>query len=286
MTGQAAGTTPLWAAVAALLAAAVVVVLPTRSSRQRRFSLFGAVESANGTRSRIPTVETLRHVVTAAPRAVDRVAQKQAAPAFTAAVGAAFGLLTGGPVAAVVVAVYTALLTHAAGRRAANRIQARRRAEDLDQLCALAADLRAGLPPAAAYGAGLDSGTGPSAVRAVAAIRLAEQTGAPLADLVERVEADARALDRAVRAAAAQAAGARATAWLLAVLPAGAIALGYGIGVDPLHVLLRTPIGAVCAMCSVLLQVAGLVWTDRLVNAPARGLDAVSQVTRPVGVAS
>jgi tight adherence protein B len=100
--------------------------------------------------------------------------------------------------------------------------------------------------------------------------RLAEQTGAPAADLVARIEADARAGDRSRATAAAQAAGARATALLLAALPAGGIALGYGIGVNPLQVLLHTPLGAVCAALAVLLQCAGLLWADRLANGPGR----------------
>jgi tight adherence protein B len=100
--------------------------------------------------------------------------------------------------------------------------------------------------------------------------RLAEQTGAPAADLVERIEADARGADRAKASAAAQAAGAKATALLLAALPLGGIALGYGIGADPLHVLLRTPLGGACAATAVLLQCAGLLWADRLANGPTR----------------
>jgi tight adherence protein B len=94
--------------------------------------------------------------------------------------------------------------------------------------------------------------------------RLADQTGAPLADLLERVEADARALDRIRAVAAAQAAGTRATAWLLAALPAGGIALGYAIGADPLRVLLHTPLGAGCACGAIALQFAGLAWAGRI----------------------
>jgi tight adherence protein B len=94
--------------------------------------------------------------------------------------------------------------------------------------------------------------------------RLADQTGAPLADLLERVEADARALDRIRALAAAQSAGTRATAWLLAALPAGGIALGYGIGADPLRVLLHTPLGAGCACGAIALQLAGLAWAGRI----------------------
>jgi tight adherence protein B len=93
---------------------------------------------------------------------------------------------------------------------------------------------------------------------------LAERTGAPLAELVERIEADARAMDRALASAAAQAAGVRATARLLTGLPVGGIALGYGIGVDPLDVLLHTPVGAGCAVAAIGLQLAGLLWSERL----------------------
>lgn len=99
---------------------------------------------------------------------------------------------------------------------------------------------------------------------ASAAVELAEKTGAPLADLLERIEADARTTDRGLAAAAAQAAGARATALLLAALPLGGIALGYGIGADPVDVLLHTPIGAGCAFVAIVLQIVGLVWADRL----------------------
>jgi tight adherence protein B len=98
---------------------------------------------------------------------------------------------------------------------------------------------------------------------------LAEQTGAPLADVIERIEADARSADRARAAVAAQSAGSRATAWLLAGLPAGGIALGYAIGADPLAVLLHTPIGAACAAGAVGLQLAGLGVAGRIVRPPA-----------------
>jgi tight adherence protein B len=100
--------------------------------------------------------------------------------------------------------------------------------------------------------------------------RLAEQTGAPAADLVDRIEADARAADRARASAAAQAAGAQATALLLAALPLGGIALGFAIGADPLQVLLHTSLGAACAGSALLLQCAGLAWADRLTNGPVR----------------
>ena len=100
--------------------------------------------------------------------------------------------------------------------------------------------------------------------------RLAERTGAPAAELVERIEADARAADRAHASAAAQAAGAQATALLLAGLPLGGIALGYGIGVAPLQILFHTALGGACAVGAALLQTVGLLWADRLAVGPTR----------------
>ncbi|PWR15185.1 hypothetical protein DKT69_12325 [Micromonospora sicca] len=117
-----------------------------------------------------------------------------------------------------------------------------------------------------------DRPDGPARVAelARAAVRLADRTGAPLAELLERIEADARAADRGLAAAAAQAAGARATAWLLAALPLGGIGLGYAIGVDPVAVLLHTPVGGASAVAAVGLQVGGLLWAERLGAAPGR----------------
>lgn len=212
--------------------------------------------------------------------------------------GAATGWIVAGPVAGLVLAAYGALGARAAVRRAGRRRAVAARSRSLDNLNALAADLRAGLAigPLGAVSTTAGSATGAGATQrfssgvaagddaaqshelfdprlaelTTAVWRLAEQTGAPAADLVERIEADARAGDRSRAMAAAQAAGAQATALLLAALPIGGIALGYGIDVDPLQVLLHTPMGAACAIGAVLLQCGGLLWADRLVNGPTR----------------
>ncbi|MEU8240600.1 hypothetical protein AB0C07_20345 [Actinoplanes missouriensis] len=179
-------------------------------------------------------------------------------------------LLAGGPVGAVITAIYAALGAGEWTRRDRRKRASAARAAELDRLGALVADLRAGLPPVAAAGSPDYSVGGAGRIRElVAAVwRLAEQTGAPAADLLDRIESDARSAGRATATAAAQAAGAQATALLLAGLPLGGIGLGYAIGADPLAVLLRTPIGAACALTAVLLQVAGLRWSQRLVDGP------------------
>ncbi|MFU8851688.1 type II secretion system F family protein [Micromonospora sp. SL1-18] len=181
-------------------------------------------------------------------------------------VGGGTGAVLGGPVAAAVLAAYGVLAVRAVRRRRARQLADRARRHELDQLCDLAAGLRAGLPVG---GAAVD---GPHRIARLtrAAVRLADRTGAPLAELLERVEADARAADRGLAAAAAQAAGSRATAWLLAALPLGGIGLGYAIGVDPVAVLLHTTIGGGSALAAVALQIGGLLWAERLGAAPGR----------------
>lgn len=186
--------------------------------------------------------------------------------------GGGVGAVVGGPVAAVAMAGYGTLAVRAALRWRVNRSAERDRRRGLDQLCGLAADLRAGLPVPRAFEVAAVERDGASRLHQLtsAAVRLADRTGAPLAELVERIEADARATDRGLAAAAAQAAGARATAWLLAALPIGGIGLGYGIGVDPLAVLLHSTVGGACAVVAVALQVVGLLWAERLGATPGR----------------
>lgn len=243
-------------------------VLPRRSAG--RYAARHATDeqhlAPHGARAQpVPLTPVRSLAAVRSPRAVGR-GFVSASPRRTAAVVAllagAVGVLVGGMVAALALAVYGGTLTYWAARRrlVVRADQAHRR--QLDELCALAADLRAGLPPPAIVLP--TASTGRLARLTRSAVRLAERTGAPLADLVERIEADARAMDRGLAAAEAQAAGARATAALLAGLPLGGIALGYGIGVDPLRILLHTPLGAGCAVGAIVLQLAGLAWAARL----------------------
>jgi tight adherence protein B len=249
--------------VVCLAAGAVVVGWPGGAVARRRLRTPEVGSSGGGVRVGV-LVGLLGEAVERRPRRV---------LLYAIAVACALGVAVGGTVAGVVAAVYAWLLGRALIRRDAARRAALARAEALDELAALAADLRAGLPPAAARsfhsGASIPGSSAGSAVGRIAQLtasvwQLAEETGAPAADLVERIEADARAADRAAASAAAQAAGAQATAMLLAALPLGGIGLGLAIGADPVHVLLRTPLGAGCAVVAVLLQAGGLLWADRL----------------------
>jgi tight adherence protein B len=192
-----------------------------------------------------------------------------------AALAAAVAGLLGGPVAAAIALGYALIGLRAARRAVTEKAVTAARTGALDVIGGLAADLRAGVAPAAAVEAArlALSGCGPDpAVRRAlgrlrAACEVSERLGAPLADLLDRVESDLRGVERARTAVAAQTTGARASAALLALLPVAGVGLGYAMGARPDHALLHTPTGAACALGALLLQYAGLSWTGRLCRA-------------------
>jgi tight adherence protein B len=102
-----------------------------------------------------------------------------------------------------------------------------------------------------------------------AALVVADRTGAPVAEVLDRLDADLRATARLRTAAVAQAAGSRASAWLLAVLPLAGLALGPTVGADSARIILHTPLGAGCVGAALVLQLAGLAWSFRLARGAA-----------------
>ncbi|WP_460461259.1 type II secretion system F family protein, partial [Angustibacter peucedani] len=97
--------------------------------------------------------------------------------------------------------------------------------------------------------------------------RLADRTGAPLADLLDGAAAAARD-DRAVAGEVEVAlAGPRATVRLLTALPLGGLALGQLMGAHPVLVLLGTTPGRACAVLGAGLLLVGRSWMRRLVSA-------------------
>lgn len=220
--------------------------------------------------------------------------------ALAAAAGAALGLSTAGPVAALVGASYAGFVTYLLFRRRAARRAAQIRSETLDAVTALADDLRAGLTPVGALShvwprligvdapptesivpadppAVLDADREPARAditrRLAVSWRLAGTTGAPLAALLDRLQTELIERERLRRTAAAQTAGNRVTAAMLALLPLAGIGLGYAIGADPLNMLWHTAIGAGCAVVALSLQGAGVAWTLRLTR-PEPGVRA------------
>jgi tight adherence protein B len=101
--------------------------------------------------------------------------------------------------------------------------------------------------------------------------RVAVDQGAGLADGLDRLDGALRA-ERDQRAdLRAQLSGARATALLLAALPALGLLLGSAMGADPLRVLLHSGAGLGCLVVGAVFEGAGMWWSARIV----RGAEAV-----------
>lgn len=93
---------------------------------------------------------------------------------------------------------------------------------------------------------------------------LAERTGASMTAALDGVVERQAAASAVAELVAAELAAPRATGRLLAVLPLAGLALGYGVGGDPLSFLLGSPIGWAGLSGGVVLACAGVLWTDWL----------------------
>ncbi len=218
---------------------------------------------------------------------------------LVAVAGAVAGGLAGGLVAAFAAGAWCGIGARAVARRTQARAEAAANQAGLDAVAGLADDLRAGrtaqqalaaatatiepavdeparqtlLAVAAAASSGAELPAALAAVRhpglapifaRLAAVWRLSDAGVPLAELLDSLEAELRAYRRASERAAAQLAAARTTATLLAGLPLVGFALGGALGVDPLAIVLHTVPGGACAVLAIVLQLAGLAWTERL----------------------
>lgn len=172
---------------------------------------------------------------------------------------------------------------------------ASRRSQVIEACDVLAADLSAGRPPrdalegaalicadlqiaaAAAKLGGEVAGAldlaaespGAEGLRALGASwRVADESGAAFATIVQRLADSLRADETLRRHVAANLAGTRSTARLLAGLPLFGTALGYAIGANPIAFLTGTPLGWLCLTLGLALATLGLLWTDRLSTPP------------------
>lgn len=325
---------PTAAALIAVLALSVLLVIATvklarrRHRSRRRLQRFATSPVRAGSPAAGPERQAAERGLR---RLTNAVALRLAVPgrprriviAVAALAAAAIAWLVAGPVAALAAAGYLATGATIALRLQDTRHADRSRAEAMEAVTALSADLRAGLPPTTALAAAWPSLSGvagagvagpgvagPVAGRARAAQgrpvghrdpegrpvvvvtdpvgmlrgideparaavvsrlatawRLAESSGVPLADILERLDTEFRDRELVRLRTAAQVAGARVTTVLLAALPAAGLLLGAAIGAHPLQVLLHTPAGAACAVGAMLLQLLGVLWSARLSRA-------------------
>ena len=106
---------------------------------------------------------------------------------------------------------------------------------------------------------------GAEGLRAVAACwDVALGSGAAMSPALALLVRGLRAEQAHRQEVAAMLAGPRATARLLAVLPGAGILMGIGLGVDPLALLIGTPVGAALLAAGGGLLLIGLAWTERL----------------------
>ena len=183
------------------------------------------------------------------------------------------------------------LATVVSRRRRAQAARLVREAKLLEACELLAADLRAGLTPevalaraaldwpelsavasAAELGADVPAGMrdlalspGCAELRLVAGSwQVAQRSGSALAEGMTRVAGRLRQFRASRAVVRSELASARATAQLLAVLPAFSWLMGAGMGGDPLSFLLGSPWGLACLTFGLGLDLLGLWWIDRI----------------------
>ncbi|GEK20095.1 type II secretion protein F [Cellulomonas xylanilytica] len=123
------------------------------------------------------------------------------------------------------------------------------------------------------FGGRSDDG-GVQRVHAVlAAARLSDDLGAPLAGVLERIASAVAADEEADGERRAALAGPRSTAQVLAWLPLLGVALGALLGADPVAVVLSGGIGTASAVLGAVLLLLGRWWTAALLARAGRAGD-------------
>ena len=208
-----------------------------------------------------------------------------------------------GPGGAAAAATVAALSTHRLRSARAARRQAVERAELVDAIGLLVAELRVGAHPAAAadaaaagdrsvhrvlrsVAAGAQLGAevplllhryavaepaiADGLARLASAWELADRHGIALAELVEAVRVDLDARVRIGNELRAQLAGPRASAVILGVLPLLGVLLGEAVGAGPVRVLVDTGLGQALLVLGTALACAGTAWSDRIITGAVR----------------
>ena len=114
----------------------------------------------------------------------------------------------------------------------------------------------------------------------LAATRLADELGAPLAGVLERIAFAVAADEEADGERRAALAGPRSTAQVLAWLPLLGVALGALLGADPVAVVLSGGLGTASAVLGVTMLLLGRWWTAALLTRAGRAGDERTSTTR------
>jgi tight adherence protein B len=205
-----------------------------------------------------------------------------------------------GPVAAAVAGGLTVLGRAALRARRVAAARTQEQASAAEALVVLVGELRAGRAPvdalrraaavavgpvgealaggatAGAFGASVpdalvapaERSVVPETLRGLAACwGVCQGTGSSLASAVEQLEEGLVQERRTQQEVDAELAGPRSTALLLTVLPVVGLLMGAGMGAHPVDVLLHTTLGNGCLVAGVLLDLAGIWWTGRILAA-------------------
>lgn len=118
-----------------------------------------------------------------------------------------------------------------------------------------------------------DPGHGQRVRAVVAAARLSDELGAPLAGVLERIASAVAADEEAEGERRAALAGPRSTAQVLGWLPLLGLALGALLGADPVGVVLGGGLGTTSAVLGAVLLLVGRWWTAALLVRAGRAGD-------------
>ena len=108
------------------------------------------------------------------------------------------------------------------------------------------------------------AGSDPVGSALLTAVAVAGRHGTATVEVLTGFAGTLREELEAVDRQAGATAGAQLSGWLLAALPLLGMAIGVGIGADPVPVLLHTPVGGVLLVAGSALCCAGLLWSARL----------------------
>ncbi|MDU7361426.1 MAG: type II secretion system F family protein [Propionibacteriaceae bacterium] len=106
---------------------------------------------------------------------------------------------------------------------------------------------------------------GAGGLRAIAAAwHVSERSGAPIAGVLEQVAENLRQEHQLAEVVETELSSARASGHIMAVLPFGAVGLGFLAGGNPLDFIFGAALGQWLALVAVALTAVGVVWTERL----------------------